>query len=204
MNIKPLLERMIVSKFKIHRKEKDGENLRLIGDGTKAKFILTNFPDDTITIKLPNDHKGFLSGDKKSLTSMCDYLIVIPEKHAKMKIIFCELKKVVRVDVEYDVDRASEQIRSSIPLFKYIRSAINIHCKIRPRIEMKDIYYVIIGRYRHERAEGRKGSPHRENHVKLRYRKDGKDFSVITGSLHISPKDVNVNEGTRKLPLRNP
>ncbi len=71
------------------------------------------------------------------LKKICDYLLIVPrgERH---HAIFVELKKTIRDDVA----KPSEQLRRSLPVLEYLRSAYAVEHGEKPEFEVR---YLLAG-----------------------------------------------------------
>ena len=84
---------------------------------------------------------GRLSGMKDGeWTQICDYLLVVSEKH-RDQAIFVELKKTLNIDNQ----KALEQLRRSLPFLQYLRSVCEIDFGSKPITRPIDVRYVLIG-----------------------------------------------------------
>lgn len=110
-------------KFKIKRVESDG--IAILEETKQMKLTINNLPQNSIYIKLPMNQDGFFNKDSKNYTKICDYLIFVPiSVNKKYALVYCELKKNLSIKEE---ENSKQQIKSTIPLVKYIMSGLEVH-----------------------------------------------------------------------------
>lgn len=197
MEIKSLLEGIVNESRFAFEKVSDGV-LKLAEEQEDMEVKLERFPSGAVAVKPLSNQDGFLKQRRTSkLTGICDYVIVIPEKDGVISIIFCELKKRCMHD---RIIYASKQIRSTMPLFRYIESAVSVHYNLGSGIKIREFTNLIIFD-RGVKNSINKQTTSRSLPIKYRYRRYNMDFCVIIGRLsRITPKNIKVTKKTPKLP----
>lgn len=118
-------------KFKVAQVASDGIAVLEETDKlSKMKLTINNLPQNSIYVKLPTGQEGFfIERQGHNYTKICDYLIFIPiNAGKKYSLVYCELKNTLTDD---NREHGQQQIKSTIPLVKYILSALEVHHNIK-------------------------------------------------------------------------
>lgn len=191
MEIKSSLEKIIGSGLRC--KNADKGNLSLDDEESNMDVTLASCPENTVSIKLPRGQGDFLKKNK-----ICDYLIIIPQGDKVVDIIFCELKKS---GWRNQVREASGQIKSTIPFFRYIQSAVEIHCTSRRDIKIGKLKNLIIFE---QISQGLISKDSAFGKPLQRYRHEEGDlkFCVIANAKRIPLGEIDIDDGMSELPQK--
>lgn len=200
MGIKSSLEKIIDASGenpKFRCASADRGIIKLVEEN-EMEIELVDFPNNhAVSVKLPQNQEGFLKEGR--LTKICDYLIIIPQGDRNMDIVFCELKKTLNDDKENKeskVKKASQQIKSTMPLFRYIESAVETHCNLRQGIKIRKIKRLIIFE---QMANLSKGITRGTSLQKYWQEEDNMKFCVIANAKKIPMKEIDIDDNTPEL-----
>jgi len=154
------------------------------------KISITGLPKNGLKIFVPKGGKAHTAiiADKTGYKSSCDCLILIPRASGVVDVYFIEMKKKL-----YYKEQGSAQIFSTIPMWDYLVSMIDIHgaegLKIKKHFIGKNFakkHFVVIAEDISRNIAKQAVKPgHR-----YEYQSNGKSFKVIYSLEEISLKEL--------------
>lgn len=105
----------------LQRDSNEGDTVFLVekDDNVDMTVEIIGVPE-TVVIVLPQEVKHLQCLARRGLKYICDYLLLF-QSDDRCHAIFVELKKTLT-----DEDRPREQLRRTLPLFRYILSVFNV------------------------------------------------------------------------------
>ena len=145
---------------------------QVVLQGAHTKFSINDVPSPSVVVNLDKvGHLGALKKERRRLTSICDYLLIIA-KDAHVDVTFVEMKETLR-----EFEKSREQLVRTIPILKYLLSVCEIEFGTIFKVVQR---FVVLASKREERIDKHR-TKIKSRYLRSKTRHKGFDICIAIG-----------------------